>query len=368
MQKDLDVEWDPGLGEAARASVMRQRAVGRTDEWMIRLDAETAEEPFLLKPFISASGPTHWFAPPGAGKSIVALALGFCVATGHTIFGSTPRIVGPVLYVDFEDTPEVHQVRLDAICKAYGYEGNPPIMHVKLRGSFRKHARYIRRLARKVGAVLVIIDSVGKAKTFGNNDTESTIQLFNDIDKLGVPTIAVDHVTKEINEKIKQGRVHAESVTAIGSQFSGAAARLGWFMQEIGASRPREKRFNLHNSKHSHVAQQEARSMVVRIESNERDLPTSITFEIHDKLYLSEKKEESTLVQLARAIHRHGDAVTYKDVTQLTGIVRGTASGILPNHDWFEKVSKSGQEARFWLSAEGSAAAQLLEVSTDVST
>ena len=108
--------------------------------------------------------------------------------------------------------------------------------------------------------------------------------------------------------------------------------------------------------------------MIVRIKSNERDLPTSIEFEVQDKLYISRKQEETTESQILRALYRHGDAVTYKALEQLSGIKRGTATGILPNHHWFQRVDEGAREHEFWLSDAGSAAAQMMEEGYDVIT
>lgn len=361
IQEELDAMWNIGFPQAARTSVRALRAMGKEERYLKRRDPDTAPEPFLINPFVSAIGTTHLYSPPGAGKSLVALGIAYSIATGQPIFGATPSKIGPVLYLDFEDGPETHDDRLNAICNGYGYEGIPPIMHLRLRGGLRKHIRYIKAVTRKEGAVAFILDSVGKAKSLTLNDGEAAIQLFDDLDRLVLPGVAVDHVTKVINEQIKRQKVHAESVMAIGSQFSTAATRLGWFMHEQGSSTPTTKRFNMHNTKHNHVARQETRRLFIHIETNDRALPVSMQFEVQHGMFEIPLEAESKPVQIARAMARTDKPMTYEEITEATGIKRNTLAPILTNHDFFTKGENMGRQATYSVSRKGSVALEHFE-------
>ena len=350
---DLDLSWKLAVEQAARASVRMMRDGNKEERWRDRSAPDTAPEPFLIDPFVSANGVTHLFSPPGAGKSLVALGIAYSIATGQPIFGATPNTIGPVLYLDFEDNHQTHEDRLNAICNAYGYEGTPPIMYIRLRGGLKKNLRYIRSVKRRIGAAAYILDSVGKAKGIGLGDQDAAIQLFDLADQIELPGVAVDHVTKVINEKIKQGTVHAESVMAIGSQFSTAAVRLAWFMQEIGSSTPTTKRFNLHNTKVNNVAKQEGRKLYIHIEANRRQLPVSMQFEVLHGLLETEMGSESKPMQVAQAMERAGKAVTYEEIEQLTGLGRNSVAPVVTNHRWFVKGENMGRRATYSLTREG---------------
>jgi hypothetical protein len=350
---DLGYEWKLAVEQTARATVRHLRAMGHTDEMLQRANPDSAPAPFLIRPFVSGVGTTHLYAPPGAGKSLVGLAYAYSIATGQPTFGSTPEFSGPVMYLDFEDDALTHEIRLNAICTGYGYEGTPPIVYVRLRGGLRKHLRYVRNVAKKSGVVAFVLDSVGKAKALGLDDQSATIQLFDDCDRIGPPGVALDHVTKDKNEQIKRGTVHAPSVLAIGSQFSTAATRLGWFMHEIAVSTPLTKQFNMHNSKHNHVAKQKPRTLKMHIETNETGHPTSIMFEVTDLLDFMPAHDESLPAQILKAMIRVDRPMTYDDIQQATGLGRNSVAPVVTNSKWFVKGENMGRRATYSPSREG---------------
>jgi hypothetical protein len=351
---DLEYEWKLAVEQAARASVRHLRLMGREERWLERANPEDMASPFLVAPFVSAVGITHLYAPPGAGKSMIGLGMAYSISSGQPIWGSTPEQIGPMLYLDFEDDYQTHEQRLNAICVGYGYEGVPPIVYLRLRGGLRKHLRYVRAVAQKSEAVGFILDSVGKAKTQGLNDQEAAIQLFDDCDRIGLPGVALDHVTKEKNERIREGKIqHPDAVMAIGSQFSTAATRLGWFLQETQMSTALTKRFNMHNTKHNHVAKQRPRSLSLHIETNEAGNPLSVMFEVTDLVMDQPIRAEGLPMQIARAIERAGKAVTYEDIEQLTGLGRNSVAPVVTNNAWFVKGENMGRRATYSLTREG---------------
>ena len=321
------------------------------------VDTQEIGAPFLLEPLVSSTGMTLHFSPPGTGKSMVALAIALSVATGYPIFGATPQKVGPVVYVDFEDVKSTHDQRATAMLHSIGWEdGMPHIIHFKVAGKFVDQISQIRSVVRKNKAVLVIVDSLGKARNTDPSDGDSTIKLTNAIESLGMPVLAIDHVTKADNKEIKTGKVtHPDSMMAIGSQFSTAGARLAWFFQEMSDSTHLVKRFNIHNTKHNLVAKQDARSLKMEITNDERQIITGVEFTVWDIMQFEELTVESPEQIILKMMVRGGiktiDATT---AGKATGMPRTTCADALKNNpDWFTAIQKVGRTQPFGITALG---------------
>lgn len=321
------------------------------------VDANEVAAPFLLQPLVSGTGMTMHYSPPGTGKSMVALGIAVSVATGYPIFGAVPANVGPVVYVDFEDVKSTHDQRVTAMLNSIGWEGEfPKIIHYKVAGKFVDQISQIRGVVRKEKAVLVIIDSLGKARNTDPSDGDSTIKLTNAIESLGMPVLAIDHVTKADNKDIKTGKVtHPDSVMAIGSQFSTAGARLGWFFQEMSDSTQMVKRFNLHNTKHNLVAKQETRSLKMEITNNERYVITGVEFSVWDSMQFEEFAAETVdRMILKHMVRAKIKTMSASDAAKALGVPRTTAADAFKGSpEWFTPLAKVGRTVPFGITALG---------------
>lgn len=338
-------EWEPLIQKAISASLREWYEGTAAHADLELIDPDEVESPFLIEPLVSSSGMTMHYSPPGAGKSMVALAIAVSVATGYPIFGATPSLVGPVVYVDFEDVKRTHDQRVTAILKGMDWDGDmPDIIHYKVAGKLIDHLSPIRSIVRERGAVLVIVDSLGKARGADPSDGDATIKLTNAIESLGMPVLAIDHVTKSHNEAISSGQMqNPEAVMGIGSQFSTAGARLGWFLQKMTDSKPLSVRFNLHNNKHNLVAKQETRSMTMDIENNQRGVITQLTFKTWDRQKFTELEPQDAKMSIALWMMRSGKNTTYSaEAAKGTGISKSTVNDALQSSGWFEKAPKQG--------------------------
>jgi hypothetical protein len=300
---------------------------------------------------------THHYSPPNTGKSMLAMGIAVSVATGYPVFGATPNTVGPVVYLDFEDVKRTHDIRTKAILKGIKWKGEwPEIHHYKVTGKLTDHVSRIRGLARETGAVLVILDSLGKARGADPSDGDATIKITNAIEAFALPVLAIDHVTKSVSEMVAAGKLDSpEAIYGIGSQFSHSAARLGWFFQKMTSSKPNRVVFNIHNNKHNLVPKQDSRSVTMELESNERSVLTRIKFKTWDNVAFEEMRVEGIEVTIARWMVREGKlTTTTTEAVRGTGASKSAVNRALTDHpDWFEKMAKQKQMQPYKLTDTG---------------
>ena len=199
------------------------------------------------------------------------------------------------------------------------------------------------------------MDSLGKARNTDPSDGDATIKLTNSIESLGIPVLAIDHVTKADNRDIKNGKVqNPNAVFAIGSQFSTAGARLAWFFQEMSDSSPGYQRLNIHNTKHNHVAEQESRSLRIELRSDDFHALDTVTFQVHDSMIFEEFQAESTeMILLKWMMNNSVKTTTATEISKSTGLERTAAARAFKNHEWFDPVTKVGKSQPYQVSSEG---------------
>ena len=181
------------------------------------------EAPFILEPYIAASGATVMYGEGGLSKSLIALAMGISVSTGVPIFGKEPFIVGPVMFFDYEDDWHTHVDRMHAICRSFGIPvSEVDINYHALTASVVKSKREMHKRVMETGAVLGILDSVGMGRGGSAIAAEDTIRMFRGLREVGIPFLAIDHVSKAAKEQ------RGGDVDAYGSIYTMNSARMAW--------------------------------------------------------------------------------------------------------------------------------------------
>jgi len=178
---------------------------------------------WLLYPYVETGGPTILFAEGGTGKSTLALWMGVNVALGSRDLRGGVTESKPVLYLDYETTPEIHAERFGAICAGLGVEkeGRPPLYYRKMMTSLPQSAAIIRKEIDRLGAGLVIVDSLGAAGDGPPEEAATVIPLFTAINRLEVPTLCVHHKRKGTGKENARDRL-------FGSVYYANAARIVW--------------------------------------------------------------------------------------------------------------------------------------------
>lgn len=218
-KRDPDLDWAAMLEQLCFLVIERYR----TGEPAV--DLRTWEGPtgthWLLEPFIERGGPTILFAAGGTGKSMFALAMAITVASGQPIVGTLRGEGGPVLYLDWETDAGTIRERTKAISFGAGLPSLPPIHYRRCVASITESAQEIRREVNRTKAVMVVVDSFGAARGGEPESADVTIKAMNAGRSLGVPWLAIDHVTKQAGN---------DAAMPFGSAFTHNLARITWSM------------------------------------------------------------------------------------------------------------------------------------------
>lgn len=224
--REPQLDWDGLLTQAAAIALRRYRQGSP----LVDLASAPASRGsrYLLAPLVALDGATVWAADGGTGKSVLALAVALSVASGHPLLGAAPSQIGPVLYLDWEADADTHRERLWALWRAIDRDAPPPgeaIHYISQTASLHELAPVLRRRVAESGAVLVVVDSLGLARGGAPEDAEATIRTFRALRSLGVPVLAIDHISKAQREGLVKRK------TAIGSVYTRNSARLVWVLE-----------------------------------------------------------------------------------------------------------------------------------------
>lgn len=180
-------------------------------------------ERFLLKPFVERGGPTVLFAMGGTGKSLFALALAVSISSGMNIgLGTTSQHL-TVAYLDWETERAIHNERLRALCAGADIAvEDTDIWYRRQTASLAASAPALRRLFARHNVGFMVVDSLGAARGGEPESADSTIRLFNAARSIGVPWLAVDHMTKGGG---------ADQATPFGSVYTHNEARLTFALE-----------------------------------------------------------------------------------------------------------------------------------------
>jgi len=369
------VMWEEGLDYAVHESVVAHRSRSSEGEWLDGGDME-AGDPYLLRPFIASTGVSLLYGSHGSNKSMLALQWAMSIATGKEFNGYKPTRIGPVLYVDFEDSPEPHRYRLGALADSMGLskeQVSKLIWHERVKGNLKDTRRRLRRLVRDEGFVLVIIDSIGLARAADVSGSEATIKLFKMFNQLGASILALDHLTKEDNKRVAIGKMDYREATPIGSQFTQSSARLAWFINMLPQSTSKVKKANLFNTKHNHTPQHNPIGLTITLDWDEKDLLTKIEFTTSETAFESLMQDAMTLNKAQELLvwhfsqQRDDEKVIPMTLAEMrmSGVNDSTIRNVVTqkptSSKWWEKVTGSKQ---YILSPEGMEAAYVYKMFT----
>lgn len=187
------------------------------------MSAPSTDVPWLIAPIIAAGRVSLLYSPGKTGKSLIAMEAAAALATGRGALSQRgPNEPVHVLYVDQEMTPEDWQDRL--IEMGYGLDDfhkldtylhlaqlqNWPPMDTPAGG----HA--LQREAARVGAKVVIIDTVSKV-TSGEENSNDTAQAFYrsslvGLKREGLGVLILDHTGKDIEKGARGGSAKTDNI------------------------------------------------------------------------------------------------------------------------------------------------------------
>ena len=280
----IEVDWETAINPLIGETIAIHRSVD-TDVSLDSVEMEITD-PFLLKPFVASSGVSVLYGEGGLGKSLLALGMALSITSGQPIFGEFPKAIGPVIYADYEDDSSVHAQRLKALRKGMNIDDGYPIHHVSLVSKVASAQAELRRKVEQRSAVMLILDSIGMARGGDATGAEDTIRLFRALRSLGVPVLAVDHVTKDDKRSGKTD-------TPYGSVYTINSARMLWAGRLASQPNDPEKLINLENTKANHTQLHKPLALRVKYlnarNSDDNEYLDAVTITTHDQWW--EEKE-----------------------------------------------------------------------------
>ncbi|MHC9062221.1 AAA family ATPase [Nitrospira sp. CMX1] len=197
---------------------------------VLRLDRNTPCEPltFIVNPLILKRKPTVIFADGGKGKSTLALMTALLVSTGGSIAGLSAA-KGRALYLDWEDTEDVHTRRIHALQAGHPELSEAHVTYLRCTERLARMVHEVARIVQQEQITLLVIDSL-LAAAGGGSDAEATEHLFSALRVLDIATLIIGHTPKTLAEG-------QDTPTIYGSVFNSNFARSTWEIrteQEVG--------------------------------------------------------------------------------------------------------------------------------------
>lgn len=184
------------------------------------------------EPFVPKGAPALFYGPGGSGKSRFALAGAISVKMGREILPNCPpNVKGQPLYLDWETDRDTVAERVQMICAGLG---QPPVS-ISYRRCVRPLADDVEELGSYIAAkeiVFLVVDSaaaaIGKQGEYGDAN-EGALRLFEALRILGLPTVLVDHISKQ--EMRMSGKVRG--ALPYGSIYKVNMARAAWEVRPV---------------------------------------------------------------------------------------------------------------------------------------
>lgn len=249
-----DVPWVEAL-ESAIGRVIRE---WRTPEPLVDLwdVPDPGENTYLLHPYLVENDTNLWYADEQSLKSYFSMICSALIVQGisHPAIG-TPTKQGPVLLYDWETFGGKQRRRLTRVINGLGLGQTREIHYRRMTRPFIEQIGLIRAEASKLGAVLVIFDSLGWMCNGDVNKSEIALPVMNAVGSIeGVTRLVLAH-------HAKAARGDKEAPTVMGSGFFEAASRNRWLIRKAQDEGADTVRIGLYHRKASDDQRFEPRAL-----------------------------------------------------------------------------------------------------------
>lgn len=308
--KGQDLDWGVMLEVVAKNSINRYRQ-GDPSVDLTKISGWRERPRFMLWPFLESAGDTIIFADGGSGKSTVALIIATMVATGFPILPDVKIFAtGNVLYLDYESDDITHAERLQAIRAAWDPPLDVPegaIIYKRMYAPLHETVDDLLKEIAQKRIVMVVVDSIGRARGGAPEGSEETLRLFNALARLQVPRLLIDHLSKDaiFNDR--------GNTRPIGSIYTHNNARLTW---SLTAAEQMDMEGGLHsiqmvNHKNNNGKLQGRRTYSLNYYADDEERLTMISVDELDPSTVPSFLKMLPLWKRCQAmLHEHGEATT----------------------------------------------------------
>lgn len=148
---------------------------------------------YLLKPYIMDGAGTILFAPPGAGKSYMALLMAQSINTGSSCIWRVEQ--RRVLYLNLERSALSLERRLLLVNQALGIEAETPMVMSNARGKTLAHV--VESLGRNFD--MVVLDSLSRSGAGSMVDDEVANSIMDTVNGLAASWLVIAHTPRSDN-------------------------------------------------------------------------------------------------------------------------------------------------------------------------
>ena len=276
---------------------------------------EPSERAQIVQGFIPQGCPALLYGDGGQGKSLLALAVATCVATGKPFLNLSVRQT-KVLYLDWELDQEEQTRRAYKVARGLGFNRIPEgLLYLRMEESVSDLLESIRRIISQHNIGLVVIDSLGPACGGDPEQAKFIIPLMNDFRKLNTTLLVIDH-----QAKLQEGQNYSRK-TPFGSAYKFNLARSVLQLQRVDTSKDRTRSVLRHTKSNLGPLQEPVPIQLIfepgkiRVELAD---PTDLAFTV--KLKAGEKIE--------RSLKDTGPG-TAAELSNRTGFAEGTVTNAL---------------------------------------
>jgi AAA domain len=162
-----------------------------------------ARREFVVEGFIPRYHPTTVYGWGGTTKSIQAMLLAMCVASGCPTWLDIPlRVHGPTLYLDFELEADEQQRRVEQLAAGMNITVPSDLNYISALGFSSQEAfAYAQEVCKENDVVLMVIDSLGPAMLGDMGSAKDVIAFHSTyiapFRALGVTPLLIDHQARQ---------------------------------------------------------------------------------------------------------------------------------------------------------------------------
>ncbi len=188
------------------------------------LTIDTPIEPltFQVNPLVFQNKPTVLFGDGGLGKSSLALLCAMLISTGESMAGIS-ALPGIPLYLDYEDSYDVHVRRMRAIAACHSNVAKADVRYQACTEPLANLTHTLLRRIQAEGISFVVLDSLAAA-TGGDAGAEAATKVFRAIRRLNVGALIIAHIPKSPGE--------GQEPSIYGSVFHKNFARSTWELRK----------------------------------------------------------------------------------------------------------------------------------------
>lgn len=217
----LDAEQEPDGDESDGEWWREVAALHAPLDWFKVWEDTPDDVEWLVEPLIERGRSIVIYSPPKAGKSLLMQEIAPALATGRPVLGNPARAPMSVLYVDLENTTADIRDRLSAMGYGPGDLGNLRYFSFPSLPALdsERGGRELLALAIAYGAELVIIDTVSRVISGGENDADTFNALYRyalaPLKGRGVSVARLDHAGKDAERGQRGSSAKAADVDAV---------------------------------------------------------------------------------------------------------------------------------------------------------